>query len=46
VNRYSAAKPDFFGDVITLRDGTASYQELKNKLIELSRANKIVIYSS
>lgn len=42
VNRYSASKPDFFGDVVILRDGTATYQDLKGKLITLSRAGKIV----
>jgi GH24 family phage-related lysozyme (muramidase) len=41
-NRYTAAKPDQFGDVIVLRDGTASYQDLKSKLIDLSRNGKIV----
>ncbi len=42
VNRYSASKPTFFGDVVILRDGTASYQDLKNKLLELSRSGKII----
>src|SRR5215470_7518621 len=41
-NRYTAAKPEFFGDVTVLRDSTASYQDLKNKLIALSRDGKIV----
>jgi GH24 family phage-related lysozyme (muramidase) len=41
-NRYSAAKPDLFGDVVILRAGTASYQDLKGKLLALSRAGKIV----
>lgn len=41
-NRYTAAKPDFFGDVTILRDSTASYQDLKNKLLGLSRDGKIV----
>lgn len=41
-NRYDAAKPSLFGDVIVLRDSTASYQELKGKLIDLSRNGKIV----
>ncbi len=40
-NRYSAAKPDLFSNVIVLRDGTASYQELKNTLVNLSREGKI-----
>lgn len=42
LNRYSAAKPDFFGDVIVLRNGTDTYQELKRNLIELSRQGKII----
>jgi GH24 family phage-related lysozyme (muramidase) len=40
-NRYTAAMPDLFGDVVVLRDGTASYQDIKNKLISLSRDGKI-----
>jgi GH24 family phage-related lysozyme (muramidase) len=42
VNRYSAAKPDLYGDVVILRDSTATYQDLKNKLIALSKDNKII----
>ena len=42
LNRYGSAKPDLFGDVIVLRDGTASYQELKSTLLSLSRTRKIV----
>ncbi len=42
LNRYTAAKPDPYGDVIVLRDGTASYQELKRTLISLSEREKIV----
>ena len=42
INRYSASKPDLFGDVIILRDGTASYRDLKSKLIALSGDGKIV----
>src|SRR5215203_925235 len=30
LNRYSAAKPDLFSDVVVLRDGTASYADLKS----------------
>lgn len=41
-NRYTAAKPTLFGDVVILRDGTASYQDLKGKLLTLSRAGKIM----
>ncbi|MBI2188677.1 MAG: hypothetical protein HYU37_16380 [Acidobacteria bacterium] len=42
INRYSAAKPDLFGDVIVLRDGTASYDDLKRTLIAQSRQGKII----
>jgi GH24 family phage-related lysozyme (muramidase) len=41
-NRYTAAKPDLFGDVVVLRDGTSSYQDLKGKLLALARDGKIV----
>jgi GH24 family phage-related lysozyme (muramidase) len=41
-NRYTAAKPDLFGDVVILRDGTSSYHDLKDKLLSLSRGGKIV----
>lgn len=42
LNRYAAAKPEFYGDVSVLRDSTASYTDLKDKLISLSRAGKII----
>jgi GH24 family phage-related lysozyme (muramidase) len=42
INRYMDAKPGLFGDVIILRDGTASYQDLKNTLFGQSRSEKIV----
>ena len=42
LNRYAASKPEFFGDVVVLRDGTASYQDLKDQLFALSRAGKII----
>jgi GH24 family phage-related lysozyme (muramidase) len=41
-NRYGAAKPDFYGDVIVLRDSTASYSALKSTLLDLSRKEKII----
>jgi GH24 family phage-related lysozyme (muramidase) len=41
-NRYTAGKPSLFSDVVVLRDGTASYDDLKSKLIALSKDNKIV----
>jgi len=42
LNRYGVARPDQYDSVTILRDGTASYVELKAKLIELSRAQKII----
>lgn len=41
-NKYGAAKPDFYDDVIVLRDGTASSTALKNTLVDLSRRDKII----
>ena len=42
INRYSAAKPDLYGDVVILRDSTATDQDLKNTLISLSKNQKII----
>jgi hypothetical protein len=42
VNRFTAAKPNLFGDVVILRDGTSSYQDLKKTLISLSNDKKII----
>ncbi|MHB8689640.1 MAG: papain-like cysteine protease family protein [Solirubrobacteraceae bacterium] len=42
LNRYSAAKPDQYGDVLVLRDGAATYAELKRTLIAQATASKIV----
>jgi hypothetical protein len=42
INRYASAKPDFFGDVIVLRDGTASYDDLKRTLLAQSRQGKVI----
>jgi GH24 family phage-related lysozyme (muramidase) len=42
INRYTAAKPEYFGDVIVLRDGSASYQALKDTLIAQSRSGKLI----
>jgi GH24 family phage-related lysozyme (muramidase) len=41
-NRYKAAKPDLYSDVVILRNTTASYADLKSQLIALSKADKIV----
>jgi GH24 family phage-related lysozyme (muramidase) len=41
-NRYTAARPDLYADVVVLRDGTASYADLKGQLIAQSQAGKIV----
>ena len=42
LNRFTAAKPDTYADVIVLRDATATYAELKRTLIAQAAANKIV----
>jgi hypothetical protein len=42
LNRYDAAKPNLFGEVIVLRNGTATYGELKGKLHALTQAGKVV----
>lgn len=42
VNRYSSAAPGQFSEVVILRDSTSSYNDLKGKLITLSRAGKII----
>jgi GH24 family phage-related lysozyme (muramidase) len=42
INRYSSAKPSLFGDVIILRNGTATYQQLKDTLVRLSHEQKII----
>jgi GH24 family phage-related lysozyme (muramidase) len=42
VNRYAASKPDSYGDVIILRNGTALYSELRDTLVRLSGENKVV----
>jgi len=42
INRYSAAAPDPYGSVHVLRNGSALYNSLKTKLIELTEANKII----
>src|SRR4051794_5963343 len=41
-NRYGAAKPDPFGEVVILRNRTGAYADLKGQLIAQSRANKII----
>jgi hypothetical protein len=42
LNRYSAARPDTYGDVVMLRDSTATFGELKNALFTASRAGKVI----
>jgi Papain-like cysteine protease AvrRpt2/Phage lysozyme len=42
LNRYGSAKPDPYGDVVVLRDGTATYVDLKRTLIAQAGANKII----
>ncbi|NGO43048.1 lysozyme [Streptomyces ureilyticus] len=41
-NRYSDAQPGLYGEVTVLRDGTASYQELKSTLISLTQRSRII----
>jgi hypothetical protein len=42
LNRYTAAKPDPYGDVVVLRDGTATYADLKRTLIAQTGAGKLI----
>jgi len=42
INRYAGSKPRYFGDVVVLRDGTASYADLKQTLIGQSRQGKVI----
>jgi GH24 family phage-related lysozyme (muramidase) len=42
LNRFGAAKPDTYADVVVLRDGSATYADLKRTLIAQVAANKIV----
>lgn len=42
LNRYTDAKPNFFSSVVVLRNGTASYDELKQQLFSLSRDGRII----
>jgi GH24 family phage-related lysozyme (muramidase) len=42
LNRYAAAKPDSYGEVIVLRDSTASYTDLKDTLIGLARRQRVI----
>lgn len=42
LNRYSATKPDSYGDVVILRDSSATFAELKATLFAASRAGKVI----
>lgn len=42
LNRYTGAKPDSYGQVVVLRDSTATYAELKNTLLTASQAGKLI----
>lgn len=42
LNRYTAAKPATYGDVVVLRDSTATFAELRNALFAAGRAGKVV----
>jgi hypothetical protein len=42
LNRFSEAAPALYGTVDVLRDSSASYEDLKGKLITLTRAGKVI----
>ena len=42
LGRYRSAKGSSYGDVVVLRDGTASYDDLKRALIDQTRAGKLI----
>ena len=42
INRYQSASPGLFSNVVVLRNGTASYQDLKTTLIKLTQEKKIM----
>jgi hypothetical protein len=42
LNHYSTAVPKLYGSVAVLRNSSASYTELKSKLISLSREGKVI----
>jgi GH24 family phage-related lysozyme (muramidase) len=42
INRYSSAAPGSYSSVHMLRNGTGVYSALKDKLIELTRSNRII----
>ena len=42
LGRYRAAKGSSYGDVVVLRDGTASYDDLKRTLIDQTRAGRLI----
>src|SRR5215475_161780 len=42
LGRYRSAKGSSYGDVVVLRDGTASYDDLKKALIDQTRAGKLI----
>ncbi len=42
LNRFGSAKPKYYSEVVILRDGTASYSELKDELIKQTKNEKII----
>ena len=42
INRYAGSRPDYFGDVVILRDATSTYEDLKRTLIAQSNAGKVI----
>lgn len=41
-NRYTAASPSLYGEVVLLRNGAASYDQLKDTLLTRSSAGKLI----
>ncbi|MGV0718210.1 hypothetical protein ABQE93_22680 [Mycolicibacterium sp. XJ662] len=42
LNRYAATKPATYGDVVVLRNSSATFAELKNALFTASRAGRVI----
>jgi hypothetical protein len=42
LNHYGKASPSLFDSVVVLRNGTATYDDLRNKLFSLTKAKKLI----
>ncbi|MBX7225027.1 MAG: glycoside hydrolase family protein [Chitinophagales bacterium] len=42
LNNYAGSSPDFYGNVVILRNGTATFEELKNALTTYSKQDKTI----